>query len=108
MRMTKADIKRNDILFQQNICDRDYECVLRGEGCMVIPINAHHIIKRRYMKTRHNLKNGVGLCPVCHDWCHSNPEESEKLLVDIMIKSCIIKSWDEWYNLVISANKGKV
>ena len=31
-------------------------------------INAHHIIPRIVKELRHDLKNGITLCPSCHRW----------------------------------------
>jgi len=36
-------------------------------------LQAHHIISRRYNRTRHLVDNGVPLCFTCHARYHDNP-----------------------------------
>lgn len=106
-----------DKAWQQAIIERDMYCVLQGRRSIDkkykhrdpdhinAPITGHHIIGRRHSKTRHDLRNGVGLCPACHQWAHANPVLSEKMIIDILIESCIISSIDEWYDIKLEARK---
>lgn len=36
-------------------------------------LHAHHLVSRRYNRTRHLLENGVPLCFTCHSRFHDNP-----------------------------------
>jgi hypothetical protein len=47
-------------------------CELCGaEGC-----DAHHVIKRSYLKTKYDVENGIFFCRNCHNWAE---EHSKKL-----------------------------
>ena len=57
------------------------KCVrLRDSKCRWCEKNdtrhAHHIFSRRYMATRHLMKNGLGLCGGCHMAMHEFPERA--------------------------------
>ena len=43
--------------------------------------SAHHIFSRRYMVTRHDLDNGIGLCGGCHMDAHQYPEEFRDFMI---------------------------
>ena len=45
------------------------KCGMTGDS-----LHAHHIIKRRYKVLRWDVKNGIALCPACHEWIHSTPK----------------------------------
>ena len=34
----------------------------------------HHVLPRRYTKTRHDIKNGISLCVKCHHFAHAKPK----------------------------------
>ena len=39
------------------------------------PLHPHHVIYRSYAHTVALVKNQVPLCPECHTWAHSYPDE---------------------------------
>ena len=97
-----------DRKWQRAIVERDDICQigqLLGKNCMVVPTTGHHIIHRRYKKTRHDLRNGIGLCPVCHNWAHSNPEESRKKIIDVLIDNGVIENIEEFEAMELMARR---
>lgn len=52
-----------------------------GNECFICSskklLNCHHIIPREFKETRHDVKNGIVLCPLHHKWgmfsAHKNP-----------------------------------
>jgi hypothetical protein len=56
---------RADELWADLVRRRDGGCVICGD---TRGINAHHLIDRSVKYLRHNLSNGVGLCPVHHKY----------------------------------------
>ncbi len=39
-----------------------------------LPTTGHHVIPRRYKKTRNDTRNGIALCVNCHAFAHKNPK----------------------------------
>jgi len=54
-----AEVKEN----AEGMCEMCGDC-----GC-----DPHHAVKRRFLKTRWILINGVWLCRKCHSWSELNP-----------------------------------
>lgn len=105
MKPSKNEIKKRDRQFQEDVVSRDKgKCILhnivqREQDCWVtVGVCAHHIIKRRFLKTRWDLKNGATLCLHCHDWAESFPIESEILIIGVFIVLGIISDRDAWEN----------
>jgi len=106
LKSTKNEIKKRDRQFQKDIVSRDNgKCILhniiqREQYCWVtVGVCAHHIIKRRFLKTRWDLKNGATLCLQCHDWAELNPIISEKLIIGVFICHGIISDRAAWEDL---------
>jgi len=94
--------------WQKAIVERDDTCRighLLNHNCMVMPISGHHIIRRRYKKTRHDLRNGVGLCPVCHNWADSNPVKSRTIIIPVLIDNGVIESLEEFEAMELMARR---
>ena len=55
----------------------NYKCELCGVTKNNMTLNAHHIVGRRHLSTRHYIPNGICLCIVCHRFgknsAHENP-----------------------------------
>lgn len=96
---SKLEIKQMDKNIQQTVCQRDRICLIDLPGCLVTPICGHHIIPRRYLQTRWNEKNLAGTCLHCHPWADQNPNESEPLLVRILIEKGVLNDITEWEQL---------
>lgn len=66
-----------------NRCDDEIRRIARlraGGHCgrceiFYTDLEAHHIFSRRHLSVRFNLDNIIMLCPECHRWAHSHPEE---------------------------------
>ena len=57
--------------------------ILKGDVCVNCGAPAHsvhHILKRRYIVTRYDVKNGLPLCAVCHRIADRNSEFALSLL----------------------------
>lgn len=62
--------RKDDRLWQEAVCE--------GKTCAVcggLPVSGHHLIFRRYAKTRHDVRVGVPLCFEHHRWAHDKPLE---------------------------------
>ena len=74
MKQTKTKVKKRlDKLWSKIIRSKGY-CEVCGKREY---LNAHHIIGRRAMNTRYDLRNGCCLCSGCHTFgnksAHQNP-----------------------------------
>ncbi len=72
---------------QKKICDRLWQEKITGDTCSFLGCNrvgneGHHIMKRRYLNTRWDIKNGRALCRRHHDWAERNPTAYEVLIVE--------------------------
>ena len=95
-----------DRQWQEAIVERDGACQighLIAHDCMVQPISGHHIIGRKYKETRHDMRNGIGLCPKCHQWVHGHPIESKKMIINLLVDNGIIESVEEFEKMEIVA-----
>jgi hypothetical protein len=63
----------------------------------VLPLAPHHVLYRRYKKSRTDIKNGVGLCVTCHTWVHQFPMKAERLGAIISVNRGDFRDLDEWY-----------
>jgi len=63
-----------DSAWQHAIIARDRKCTRCG--MIGEDLAGHHLIGRRYKKSRHDLRNGVTVCYQCHQWAHAHPSES--------------------------------
>jgi hypothetical protein len=66
-------------------------------GC-TYGLQAHHIVKRRFKVLRWDVKNGIPLCPACHEWVHNTPRgkqwEIEYADIDYLEKTnCNLKDY---------------
>ncbi len=48
--------------------------------CGKLASGTHHIVKRRYMVTRYDVKNGLPLCPTCHPIADRNSEFAMRMI----------------------------
>jgi len=56
-----------DRLWREAILQRDgHQCAVCGDDRS--GLNAHHLISRRIASLRHELENGIALCPKCHQY----------------------------------------
>jgi hypothetical protein len=105
--------KTADDLWGLIIRTRDPVCRL----CKARPTrNAHHIMNRRHKNTRHDLRNGMGLCYRCHlpeghgDPCHMaeliRGEIGDDLYMDLLLDCQKVIKYDiNWLKLVIERLK---
>lgn len=76
----KSQIARLDKLWSQKVIERDKGIC---QYCRKPGDNPHHIIPRRYMALRHDLKNGICLCTQCHaEIAHGQPESFRGWVMD--------------------------
>ena len=59
----RKELKKKDKEWANLVKERDGDCVICGETKR---LNAHHIIPRQIKKFRHNIDNGISLCPKHH------------------------------------------
>jgi hypothetical protein len=106
MKKAKGIKGKADTEWSRKIRARDVICRLCKSR---LTVNAHHIIDRRHKATRLLLKNGVGLCFMCHqfvealskvDW--ANPWENTNEYKKCM---CILMHEDEYDELVRLSKK---
>jgi len=79
----RKELKKKDKEWADLVKTRDGSCVLCGETKR---LNAHHIIPRQIKEFRHNIDNGLSLCPKHHRFsfeisAHQNPYEFMKWLL---------------------------
>ena len=78
-------------------CDKLFRILIRErsrglcEMCSLKGEHVHHIIKRRYLRYRWVKRNGMMLCPSCHQ----NAEEKQNSFLD-MLRIYHSKIW-QWY-----------
>jgi len=76
--MLPHDAKKKDADFQTAVVARDQVCVLCGQQRK---LGAHHLVKRKYLRSRWDIKNGVTACWIpCHTIIEKNPHEYEDTL----------------------------
>lgn len=66
---------KKDKEWREAVKARDKKCVICGQVKM---LNAHHIIPKQIKEFRHDIRNGVSLCPKHHRFsfelsAHQNP-----------------------------------
>jgi len=103
---TKSQIKKLDRQFQKEVIERDGECMRCGH--IGEDLSAHHLIKRKYYLSRHDIRNGITLCSKCHiPWAERYPIESEKILVATLIYYYYyFKDFDDWENYKMKIKTG--
>lgn len=112
-RQTGAPVKRlrrtirqdaRDIRWAHDVRDRD-RWMCRRCGAMMVNgarIEAAHIVPRRYIKTRHDLMNGLALCRACHRWAHEDLTAfvawvREEIDAAVLVKLFTeVPSWKGW------------
>ena len=63
-----------DAAWQQAVIARFGQC----ERCGTTErLAGHHVVPRRYHKTRHDIKNGICLCVKCHSFVHSSIKKGQ-------------------------------
>lgn len=74
----QAQRDRDDAKWSKAVRERDgYSC--RRCRRWDPAVQAHHIhSKKQRPDLRHELDNGVSLCPACHRHVHLNPDESKR------------------------------
>jgi 5-methylcytosine-specific restriction endonuclease McrA len=78
----RNQIKRLDKLWSRKIVERDNGIC---QYCRKMGDNPHHIILKRYMAVRHDLRNGVCLCTKCHvEVAHGQPESFTEWIMEVM------------------------
>lgn len=70
MKLTKEDKE-----WAKAVKERDGSCVICGSTKR---LNAHHVLPRENLKTKHDILNGITLCPLHHRFsreisAHQNP-----------------------------------
>ena len=86
-----------DRTWQQAIVERARHC----ERCHTTQgLTGHHYISRRYHKTRHDIKNGICLCIVCHAWAHSRPSLASTFCEVIMLLRGDFRNTEELHRWV--------
>ena len=75
-KLDRRELKRQDKEWAKAVKERDgNKCVICGATKY---LNAHHIIPREVKEMRHEIDNGLSLCPKHHKWntllsAHRNP-----------------------------------
>ncbi len=97
--MTARDLKRNATkLHSEYVRARDKRCMKCGRAW---PLEAMHVVSRRYMMTRCDEFNAYAGCPTCHGFLTAHPDEHwaffRSLLGDAHVDGLIVKSqtWNE-------------
>lgn len=75
---------RADRLFSTLVRQRDKGCRRCSVAMRFEDLTTHHLIKRRYRKTRWLLENGVALCWICHEWLEKYPHVNEDFAISIL------------------------
>ncbi len=92
----KALIKKADKLWGEAVRLRDKHTCQR---CGKLGTNPHHIFTRSIKHMRHDLSNGVTLCPGCHtlrpDSAHKGPEHFRDWLIKYKGEASL-KSLKDW------------
>ncbi len=75
---TKKKVKRTTL---RNKADLLFSKIIRGRGacerCLKeTTLQTSHIISRRYLHLRYDLRNALCFCAGCHMWWHHNPLEA--------------------------------
>ena len=86
----------------------DNNCAYCGE---TYDLECHHIIKRRNKLFRHDYRNGIVLCKVCHEWAETL--EGKKWIVEnhiyyneLRIEEMKYKTLKDYrYEMQLSENK---
>ena len=76
--MTKHEKKVLDRLWQKRVTGG--QCSI--PGCHKEGVEGHHVMKRRYLNTRWDTKNGRGLCNGHHRWAENHPIAYEVLIIE--------------------------
>ena len=71
-RLEKAKLKVNS-RYWRNKADAEWSISVRHSAVCIVcgrtdKLQAHHLISRWVLPLRHNLNNGVAMCPTCHKW----------------------------------------
>jgi hypothetical protein len=84
--LTKQDprVGRADRLFSLLVRQRDQRCRRCDVPMRFEDLACHHLIKRRYRKTRWMLEAAVSVCWVCHDYIEKNPYVNESFAISIL------------------------
>jgi len=94
-------------------CDKLWSKIIRLRGrCLICPatkhLQAHHLIRRNCVAYRHDLQNGVCLCPQCHRYnntcsAHGAPWGFEKWMEDNQPEQ--YRWWVKHRNRIITGQK---
>ena len=76
--MTSSQKKVLDRLWQEKVTD-GRQCSF--PGCNREGTEGHHVMKRRYLNTRWDIRNGRPLCREDHLWADTNPAEYENIII---------------------------
>ena len=82
--MTDNRIARADRLFSMIVRQRDKGCRRCGAPMNYDDLTTHHLVKRRYRKTRWLLENGVAVDYICHEFLEKHPAENESFAISIL------------------------
>ena len=77
-------LARADRLASMIVRQRDLRCRRCDVPMNYNDLTAHHLIKRRYRKTRWMLENLVSVCWICHEWLEKNPYANEQFAISIL------------------------
>lgn len=71
----KAKVTKEDREWSKKVREKDGSCVICGSNER---LNAHHLIPRQIKEFKHDLENGITLCPSHHRFsfelsAHQNP-----------------------------------
>jgi hypothetical protein len=58
-----------------------YRAKMVCEICGSLGCDAHHLFKRRYIKTRWDIDNGIWLCRREHIWAENNPRKFKEWFI---------------------------
>ena len=82
--MTDNRIARADRLFSMIVRQRDKGCRRCGAPMNYEDLQTHHLVKRRYRKTRWLLEAAVALDYLCHEYLEKHPAEAESFAISIL------------------------
>lgn len=104
-------IMKGDREFQRAVVERDGKCCrcgkygLRNDKGEIENLSAHHLVRRKFLRTRHLPENGVSLCVECHQWAHKHPDNDRWLACE---RPEAIFAPLDWYDFKKSASHSSV
>jgi hypothetical protein len=95
IRQDAADVRWSHDVRQRDKWCRKCGIVIEYGKSTVGPLDAAHIVPRRYKKTRLLLENGLALCRKDHRWAHDHPADFKEWIIGEIGQS----EWDRLWQI---------